>query len=273
MENELRGRLKLGWLSILLALLAYVTMSLVHQYYYEVHDIYLLPAGAPRIERMLLAAASFLVSQEIIQAFSLSVQRVLVGLLIGFSIGTAIGFLMGWSERIEDHVNPLYNLLRPIPPIAGLALFLLWFGIKPWTLILLTAYGVALQSIIPAYHGVRDVPAVYVQTAKILGVGKRVLFTKVLLPAASPRILAGLRISIFAAWTITVAGEMLTSAWSGIGFLLTSMTKHYRPGIAFLDIGVLAVLIMFLGFLGFLMDLTARFATRRLTSWMKREEK
>ncbi len=192
----------------------------------------------------------------------ISCVRVSEGLVLGVVLGVGTGVVMAWSECVDHYIHPLYSLLRPIPPLAFVTLFILWFGIGEASKVLLIAYGVAMVTLIPAYQGVRDIPEVYIKAASVLGATKRQLIWRVILPAAAPRILAGLRLAVMAAWGIIVAAELIAST-SGLGYLIVIAQSQYDTATVMVGIGSLALI-------GFLMDLFVRVLSARCTRWMRR---
>lgn len=229
----------------------------------------------PRTLRLLLRPGILPPSQAIIAAFlsfwgdgtwathvAASVVRASEGLALGIVLGVGTGLLMAWYDAADHYLHPLYNLARPIPPLAFVTLFILWFGIGEASKVLLIAYGVAVTTLIPAYHGVRDIPAVYVQAASMLGATRLQLFWRVLLPAAAPRIFAGLRLAVMAAWGIIVAAELIAST-SGLGYLIIIAQSQYETATVMVGIASLALM-------GFLMDLAIRALGARYTRWMGR---
>jgi ABC-type nitrate/sulfonate/bicarbonate transport system permease component len=193
-----------------------------------------------------------------------SLARVLEGLGLGVALGVGTGLAMGWSERVDHHLDPVYNLLRPIPPLAFVTLFILWFGIGEASKVLLITYGVFMTTVVPTYQGVRDVPAVYVKAARALGASRRQLLLRVVLPAASPRILAGLRLALMAAWSIIVAAELIAST-SGLGYMIIMAQAQYDTAVVMVGIASLTAV-------GFTMDTALRLLGARLTGWMRRAE-
>lgn len=233
--------------------------------------------GLPRAVRLLLRPGILPPIQTIAAVFvdvvqsgqwlvnlGASLARVLEGLSLGVTLGVGTGLAMGWSRRVDHYLDPVYNLLRPIPPLAFVTLFILWFGIGETSKVLLIAYGVFMTAVVPAYQGVRDVPAVYLKAARALGARPRQLLLRVVLPAASPRIVAGLRLALMAAWGIIVAAELIAST-SGLGYMIIMAQAQYDTAVVMVGIGSLAMV-------GFLMDAAVRLLGARLTHWMRRAE-
>jgi NitT/TauT family transport system permease protein len=159
-------------------------------------------------------------------------------------------------------------LLRSVPPLALITYVMLWLGHGEPHRLIPVVYAVATTMVIPAYHGVRDVASAPIVAARALGARGRLLFAKVLLPAAAPAILSGLRTALAVAWMTTVGAEMLM-AENGMGNLLvgggiwSSRTQtRSDPAVVMLGIAALAGA-------GWAMDLVARTVAARLTRWAR----
>lgn len=263
------ARLREGACSLAAALAAYALVSNLH----ALVDT----AALPRSLRLLLRPGILPPIQHVGAAFAAAVAdgswaagvaastlRVTEGLLLGAPLGVAAGVAMAWSERLDHHLDPLYNLVRPIPPLAFVTLFILWFGIGELSKVFLVAYGVAVITLVPAYQGVRDVPVVYLRAARVLGAGRGQVFRRVILPAAAPRILAGLRLSVMGAWGIIVAAELIAST-SGLGYMIILAQTQYETALVMVGIASLTLA-------GFLMDTAVRLAIDRYTGWLKRAD-
>jgi NitT/TauT family transport system permease protein len=201
-------------------------------------------------------------------ALVLSAARVLLGVAIGAPLGILAGFAMGWSRRLDDYVHPVYVLVRSIPPLALITYVMLWFGHGEAHRLIPIVYAVFTTLVIPTYHGVRDVADVYVRAARALGAGRRLLFSRVVLPAVSPFVLSGLRYALLIAWMTTVGVEMLMGD-DGLGHLLVagglwSSRVEIRVDPAVVMVGILA-----LGTAGYAMDLAARLVGERMTFWAR----
>jgi ABC-type nitrate/sulfonate/bicarbonate transport system permease component len=197
-----------------------------------------------------------------------SAARVLFGVGVGGTLGILAGFAMGWSRRMDDYLHPIYVLLRSVPPLALIAYVMLWFGHGEAHRLIPIVYAVFTMVVIPTYHGVRDVADVYVRAARALGAGRTLLFTRVVLPAASPLVLSGLRHALLIAWMTTVGVEMLMGD-DGIGYLLVagglwSSRLEIRADPAVVMVGILTIATA-----GYAMDLAARMVADRLTFWAR----
>jgi ABC-type nitrate/sulfonate/bicarbonate transport system permease component len=201
-------------------------------------------------------------------SLAISTARVLFGLLVGLPLGTLIGLLLAWNRRTDDYLHPIYVLLRSVPPLALITYIMLWLGHSEAHRLIPIVYAVATTAVIPTYHGVRDVAAKYVVAARSLGARGRLMLTKVLLPAASPAVLGGLRYSLAIAWMTAVGAEMLM-AENGMGNLLVGGGMWASRLQTRSDPAVILVGIMALAAVGWAMDALARTLTARLTRWVR----
>lgn len=198
-----------------------------------------------------------------------STMRVLFGVVVGGALGTVAGFAMGWSRPLDDYLHPIYVLLRSIPSLALITYVMLWLGHGESHLLVPIVYAVFTTMVIPVYHGVRDVAGLYVRAARSLGAGGRLLLERVVLPAAGPAVLSGLRYSLVIAWMTTVGVEMLMGD-DGIGHLLVGgglWSSRLQLGV---DPAVVIVGLLALATAGALMDAVARTVTDRVTFWVRR---
>ena len=146
-----------------------------------------------------------------------SLFRVVTGFLIGAGLALPFGLLMGASTRIYTLFNPMMQILRPIPPIAYIPLAILWFGLGNPPSFFLIAIGAFFPVLMNTIAGVRQVDGIYLRAARNLGVGQWTMFTRVILPAATPYILAGVRIGIGTAFIVVIVSEMI-AVNDGLGF-------------------------------------------------------
>jgi ABC-type nitrate/sulfonate/bicarbonate transport system permease component len=202
-------------------------------------------------------------------ALVVSVLRVLFGVAVGGPLGILTGFVLGWNRTADDYLHPIYVLLRSIPSLALITYVMLWLGHGEAHLLIPIVYAVFTTVVIPTYHGVRDLAEVYVRAARSLGAGGRLLFARVVLPAASPAVLSALRYSLIIAWMTTVGVEMLMGD-DGIGHLLVGgglWSSRLQIGV---DPAVIIVGILGLAAAGYLMDAAARIVSDRVTFWARR---
>lgn len=194
-----------------------------------------------------------------------SLQIVLGGFFSAILIGIPLGILMGWFKRIEAVVDPLFQLLRPIPPLAWIPISLLWFGIGMQSKIFVIWLSAFVPCVINSYTGIRLTEPLLVKAALGLGVKRqRDLLREVAIPSALPIILGGVRIGLGSAWMTLVAAELLASD-AGLGYMMQMARRALEPSVIIL--GMLVI-----GILGALMARGLRALEKRVCPWVKEEE-
>jgi NitT/TauT family transport system permease protein len=148
-----------------------------------------------------------------------SLFRVATGYLLAVFIGIPLGLLMGWFTRVRMALNPAIQVLRPISPIAWIPVAILWFGVSDMAPIFLIFLASLFPITVAAMAAVQNIQLVYIRAARNFGIGGLELFKKVVLPAALPQILTGLRLALGVAWLVVVAAEMI-AVNSGLGYLI-----------------------------------------------------
>lgn len=146
-----------------------------------------------------------------------SIIRVVGGFGIGAGLALPLGLLMGGSARFYQLMNPLVQLLRPIPPIAYIPLAILWFGLGNPPAFFLISLGAFFPVLMNTISGVRTVDEIYIRAARNLGASGATLFLRIILPAATPHILTGLRVGIGVAFIVVIVAEMI-AVNNGLGF-------------------------------------------------------
>ncbi|HYF87871.1 ABC transporter permease [Azospirillum sp.] len=176
---------------------------------------YLLPTEAydPAQSSWILWALS---GEMLFDAWS-SLYRVVLGFAVGAGLALPLGLAMGGNPRVYALFDPLMQVLRPIPPIAYIPLAILWFGLGNAPAVFLIAIGAFFPVLMNTIAGVRHVDGIYLRAARNLGAGKLTMFVRVILPAATPYILAGARIGIGTAFIVVIVSEMI-AVNSGLGF-------------------------------------------------------
>jgi NitT/TauT family transport system permease protein len=175
------------------------------------------------------AASSWLhwaVSGELITDSLSSLYRVVVGFLIGGGLALPLGLAMGMSTRVYDWFNVLVQMVRPIPPIAYIPLSMLWFGLGNPPAIFLIALGAFFPVLMNTIAGVRQVDGIYIRAARNLGASGYTMFTRVILPAAVPYILSGVRIGIGTAFIVVIVAEMV-AVNNGLGFRILEAREYF----------------------------------------------
>jgi NitT/TauT family transport system permease protein len=186
-----------------------------------------------------------------------------VGFLIGGLAGIATGLLLAIAETPRRILDPYFMAVYGMPRIALAPLFIIWFGIGALSKIVLVVMIVFLLVFYSTYQGVINVPAELKRLARVLGASELQVWTKVILPSASPWIITGLRISVPQALVGAVVGEFIASS-QGLGFII-----QYHSGL-FSTTGVLGGIAIMAAAVVLINDLLDRLE-RRLTRWRPRE--
>ena len=166
------------------------------------------------------------VSGELIIDSIGSLYRVVVGFVIGAGLALPIGLAMGANPKVYDWLNPLVQLLRPIPPIAYIPLSILWFGLGNPPAVFLIALGAFFPVLMNTIAGVRQVDGIYLRAARNLGASGGTMFLRVILPAAVPYILSGVRIGIGTAFIVVIVSEMI-AVNNGLGFRILEAREYF----------------------------------------------
>lgn len=169
---------------------------------------------------------AWMVSGELITDALGSLYRVIVGFLVGAGLALPIGLSMGASRTAYAWLNPLFQLLRPIPPIAYIPLSILWFGLGNPPAIFLIALGAFFPVLMNTIAGVRQVDGIYLRAARNLGASGTTMFVRVILPAAVPYILTGMRIGIGTAFIVVIVSEMI-AVNNGLGFRILEAREYF----------------------------------------------
>jgi NitT/TauT family transport system permease protein len=169
---------------------------------------------------------AWLISGELLQDAGSSLFRILVGFLIGAGLALPLGLWMGARPRAYQYLNPLIQILRPIPPIAFIPLSILWFGLGNPPAFFLISLGAFFPVLMNTIAGVRNVDPIYIRAALNLGAGQATLFRRVILPAATPYILTGMRVGIGVAFIVVIVAEMI-AVNSGLGYRILEAREFF----------------------------------------------
>ena len=185
------------------------------------------------------------------------------GFFAAVVVGVPLGLFMGWYPKVNLMVRPLFDAIRPIPPIAWIPIAILWLGIGVQAKSFIIFLAAFVPCVINSFTGVRLTNPVLIRVAKIYGAKDWETFIKIGVPSAIPMVFTGMKLSLNAAWTTLVAAELLAAS-QGLGYLIQLGRRLARPDI--IIVGMLTI-----GLLGALMSwgltkIEARFASsRRLT--------
>ena len=157
-----------------------------------------------------------------------STQRILIGFTIASLVAVPLGLMMALNRYVNAIVKPLFDLLKPMPPLAWISIAILWFGIGETSKVFIIIIGTFVPCLLDAYNGVRLVEPELYDVVRMLGGNRRDEILHVCFPAAFPAIFAGLQIALSIAWSCVLAAE-LVSARSGLGFIIILGMNLSRP--------------------------------------------
>jgi NitT/TauT family transport system permease protein len=189
-----------------------------------------------------------------------SLYRVLSGFFLGILVGFPIGVAIGYSRIFNALLFPAVEMVRPIPPIAWIPLSVLFFVNVESQIIFLTFYGAFFPTVYNTVGGISGVDIRLPRAAMSFGVNKRQLLFRVILPAASPQIFAGLKIAIGITWLMVVAAEMIASK-GGLGYLV--WYNHTVMNYPFVFVGMGTI-----GVIGALCSVGVDRVGKRFTKWL-----
>jgi taurine transport system permease protein len=188
-----------------------------------------------------------------------SVLLVTMGFAVSSSLGVMLGVAMGASRTVEALVNPVFLLLRPIPPLAWIPLAIVWLGLGDAAKMMVIFFAAFVPSVINSFTGVRQIDTPIFEAAAMLDVRGWRYWREVLIPGALPSIFTGLRLSLQASWTTLVAAE-LVGAVAGLGQILNQAAQDIYP--AMILVGMISVAVC-----GWLMTLGLAWLERQVMPW------
>lgn len=168
----------------------------------------------------------WLFSGELPQDAATSLFRILVGFGVGAGLALPLGLFMGSRPLVYDLFNPVLQLLRPIPPIAYIPLAILWFGLGNPPAFFLISLGAFFPVLMNTIAGVRSVDTIYLRAARNLGAGEWTLFWRIMIPAAMPYILTGIRVGIGVAFIVVIVAEMI-AVNAGLGYRILEAREYF----------------------------------------------
>ena len=198
-------------------------------------------------------------SGELLSNFLVSLSRATAGFAVGASAGLLFGVMVGYSRLAESLLDPTFQMLRTVPLLAMTPLFILWLGFSDTAKVTLIATGAFFPMYVNAFLGVRGVDRKLFEVARVLQFSRIQQIRRVILPAAAPNILLGLRLSIGMSWLCLVVAELM-GAQSGLGYLIQNARSLLDTSTVLIGVAAFALI-------GKSSDSLVRVAERRLLAW------
>ncbi|HET9903153.1 MAG TPA: ABC transporter permease [Xanthobacteraceae bacterium] len=176
-----------------------------------------------------------------------TLYRVLFGFSLAVVVGIPLGILMARFRRVENFVMPLASALMPIPSLAWVPVFILWFGLGNTVSVLVVFYAATFPMMLNTWSGVRSVNPLWLRAAGAMGADEKTLFWKVIIPGASPFIITGVRQAFLRAWIAVVGAEALAASDFGLGWVIFDAKE-------FLNADLMLASLVVIGAIGFLFE-------------------
>lgn len=190
-----------------------------------------------------------------------STIRILLGFAIGSAAAVALGIVMSKFKAVERWFSPILNLVGPIPALALLPLFIIWFGIGEFPKVLLIAWTTFIPVLVYTLDGFKSVPSTLIRSALSLGATERQVFTRVMLPSAIPNFLVGAQVSLGLSFSALIVSEMM-GAKDGLGYIIVDARNYFK-------ITNMFVAIILIGLEYSLFSYLLKLSERRITAWRK----
>ena len=248
----------LSLVSVLSLLLAWYVVTALHL----IPELFL-PSPAAVWQKFLEVSQQGFMKATLWQHLAESIGRVFIALFAAIVIGIPVGLWMGLNRWVRAVLDPLIELLRPIPPLAYLPLLVIWFGIGETTKVLLIFFSILSPVVISSTYGVLSHQTNRERAALSLGASKRQVLQYVILPTALPHIITGIRIGLGVGWSTLVAAE-LVAADRGIGFMVQSAAQFLIT-----DTVILGIIVIALVAVSF--ELFLRWLQKQLAPWYEQQ--
>lgn len=183
------------------------------------------------------------------QSLGRSLARIAQGFAIGCGIGFILGTLMGMSRTVERLLAPLVDAVRQVPIIGWIPLIIVWCGIKDMSKISFIAIGAFFPMVVNTFQAIRAVSVSYLEVGRVFEFGRFKLLREIVIPAALPGIVTGIRLSLGTSWMLVVWSEINTSSDLGIGDLIWSARETSQMDVIIVGLIVIAVVAYLINYL------------------------
>jgi sulfonate transport system permease protein len=203
--------------------------------------------------------ATLAASGELFRHLGISVYRALLGFLLGGSLGLLLGLFSGLGKVVEKTLDPSLQMLRTVPLLAVIPLFILWFGIGEFSKVLLIGVGAFFPVYVNTFLGIRSTDLKLYEVARTFQFTRLQQVTRLIIPSALPNILLGIRLSLGVSWLLLVVAEMMGTS-AGVGYMIQDARAYSETAIVFVGIIIFAVV-------GKLSDSAVRVLEARWLRW------
>lgn len=190
-----------------------------------------------------------------------SLTIALSGFGLAIIIGVPLGLLMGWYKGFDSFMRPLFEIIRPIPPVSWIPLTIVWLGIGLTAKAIIVFFAAFVPCLINSYTGIRQTSEVLKNVAKTCGASNFTIFWRIGIPSAMTLTFAGIKVAIGNAWATLVAAEMLASS-SGLGYMILMGRQFGR-----VDLVILGIVVI--GLIGTLITIAINMLENKVLGWKK----
>jgi NitT/TauT family transport system permease protein len=208
---------------------------------------YFPPVLMPTLEKIGSALLTTLLDGSMLAHAAATMYRVLAGMAIAIVVALPLGILMGRFKPVEHFFLPLASALMPIPSLAWVPVFILWFGLGNTVAILIVFYASLFPMLLNVWSGVRAVNPLWLRAAGAMGADEKALFWKVIVPGSSPFIITGVRQAFLRAWIAVIGAEFLAASDWGLGWVIFDAKE-------FLNADLMMASLIVIGFIGFVFE-------------------
>jgi NitT/TauT family transport system permease protein len=238
MTSERTRSLRRGAVTLLIAAAAYELTA---------RSGYFPPALLPTLPNVARTLVTNLLDGTLIAHAFHTLYRVMAGFALAIVVALPLGILMARFRPVENFFLPLASALMPIPSLAWVPVFILWFGLGDTTSILVVFYAATFPMLLNTWSGVRAVNPLWLRAAGAMGADENALFRKVIIPGASPFIITGLRQAFLRSWIAVVGAEMIAASNWGLGWVIFDAKE-------FLNADMMLASLAVIGAIGFLFE-------------------
>jgi NitT/TauT family transport system permease protein len=199
-------------------------------------------ALVPSLTRVAGALVAGLADGTILAHTAATMYRVMFGFGLAILVGVPLGILMARFRLVELFFLPLVNALMPIPSLAWVPVFILWFGLGNTVAILIVFYAAMFPLLLNTFTGVRSVNPLWLRAAGAMGANERSLFWRVIIPGAFPFIITGLRQAFLRAWIAVVGAEMLAASDFGLGWVIFDAKEFLNADVMLASLAVIGTI-------------------------------
>jgi NitT/TauT family transport system permease protein len=203
--------------------------------------------------------SEYIASSDYWSSWLISFKRVFYGFIIAQVMGIPLGLLFGTSPRFRDLFFPVFELLRPIPPLAWVPISILFWPTNESSIVFITFIGAFFVIVINVYDGVASIKNEHIWLARSLGASRLSIFRRIMLPSVIPSIAVGMTLGIAITWNVVIAAEMIASD-SGLGRMTWEGYVSSTPEVVL--IGMISI-----GLAGFLSSIVVEWIEKRMMPW------